>query len=74
MNGLGPETMIQCLSKIHVKLRSETRSQGYTTFSCSTQLSLAFILPIYYVIMPTLVGMLTFISRKNTTFEDLKAK
>ena len=37
-------------------------------FSCSTQLSTTFILLIN-VNMPTIVGILTFISRINTTFE-----
>ena len=34
---------------------------GYTTFSCSTHLSMKFIVLIN-VIMPTIVGILTFIS------------
>ena len=37
-----------------------TCAQGYKTFSCSTQLSLKFILLIN-VKMPTIVGILTFI-------------
>ena len=41
--------------------------------SCSTQLSTKFILLIN-VKMPTIVGILTFISMINTTFERLKAK
>ena len=40
-------------------------------FSCSTQLSTKFILLIN-VKMPTIVGMLTFISRINTISESLK--
>ena len=42
-------------------------------FSCSTQLSIKFILLIN-VKMPTIVGNLTFISRINTTSERLKAR
>ena len=42
-------------------------------FSCSTQLSTTFILLIN-VKMPTIVGILTFISRINTTSERLKAR
>ena len=40
--------------------------------SCSTQLSIKFILLIS-VKMPTIVGILTFISMMNTTYERLKA-
>ena len=47
--------------------------RGYKTFSCSTQLSTKFILLIN-VKMPTIVGILTFISMINTTSERLKAK
>ena len=42
-------------------------------FSCSTQLSMKFILLIN-VKMPTIVGILTFISMINTTLERLKAR
>ena len=42
-------------------------------FSCSTQRSTKFILLIN-VKMPTIVGILTFISRINTSSESLKAK
>ena len=42
-------------------------------FSCSTQLSTKFILLIN-VEMPTIVGILTFISIINTTSERLKAR
>ena len=41
--------------------------------SCSTQLWMKFIMPIN-VKMPTIVGILTFISMINTTSEGLKAK
>ena len=49
----------------------ETRRRGYKIFSCSTQLSTKFILLIN-VGMPTIVGILTFISMINTTSERLK--
>ena len=42
-------------------------------FSCSTQLSTKFILLIN-VKMPIIVGILTFISRINTSSESLKAR
>ena len=42
-------------------------------FSCSTQLSTKFILLIN-VKMPTIVGILTFISMINTSSEKLKAR
>ena len=42
-------------------------------FLCSTQLSTKFILLIN-VKMPTIVGILTFISMINTTFERFKAR
>ena len=42
-------------------------------FLCSTQLSMKFILPIN-VKMPTIVGILTFISRINTLYESLKSR
>ena len=41
--------------------------------SCSTQLSMKCIMLIN-VKMPTIVGILTFISMINTTFESLKAR
>ena len=46
---------------------------GYNTFLYSTQLSTKFILPIN-VKMPTIVGILTFISMINATSERLKAR
>ena len=42
-------------------------------FPCSTQLPMKFILLIN-VKMPTIVGILTFISKINTTSERLKAR
>ena len=46
---------------------------GYKTFSYSTQQSMKFILLIN-VKMPTIVGILTFISLINATSERLKAR
>ena len=45
--------------------------QSYKAFSCSTQLSLKFILLINFK-MPTTVCILTFISGINAAFYDLK--
>ena len=45
-------------------------AQGYKTFSCSTRLSTKFIMVIN-VKMPTIVGILTFISMINTRSERL---
>ena len=45
---------------------------GYKTFSCSTLLSIKFIMLIN-VKMPTIVGILTFISMINKISESLKA-
>ena len=47
-----------------LKISLETRSRGYNFFSCSTQLSMKFLLLIN-VKMPAVVGILTFMSRKN---------
>ena len=48
------------------------RPRGYTFFPCSIQLSTNHI-PLINVKMPTIVGVLTFISMINTTSERLKA-
>ena len=45
----------------------------FKLFPCSTQLSMKFILLIN-VKMPTIVGILTFMSMINTTSEGLKAR
>ena len=52
--------------------KGQIRPRGYNTFPCSTQLSQKFILLIN-VKMPTIVGILTFISTINTTSERLRA-
>ena len=52
---------------------TNTWPPGYKTFSMLTQLSTKFILLIN-VKMPTIVGILTFISMMNTTSERLKAR
>ena len=51
----------------------QTRAEVIQLFSCSTQLSIKFILLIN-VKMQTIVGILTFISTINTTCERLKAR
>ena len=53
-------------------LKSYLAPEVIKLFSCSTQLSMKFILLIN-VKMPTIVGILTFISMINTTSEKLKA-
>ena len=55
------------------KDKGETRPRGYKLFSCSTRLSTKFILLIN-VKMPTIVGILTFISVKNATSKSLRAR
>ena len=47
--------------------------RGYKRFTCSTQLSMTFIMLIN-VKMTTIVGILTFISMKNTTSENSETK
>ena len=47
--------------------------RGYKTFLCSTQLSMRFILLIN-VKTPTIVGILTFISMMNTSYERPNAR
>ena len=54
-------------------LKTSTGPKVIKLFSCSTQLSMKLILLIY-VKMPTIVGILTFISMINTTSEKLKAR
>ena len=53
--------------------RGHSWPRYYKTFLCSSQLSSKFILLIN-VKMPTIVGILTFISMINTTSERLKAR
>ena len=52
---------------------AEDWPRGYKPFLSPTQLSMTFILPIN-VKIPTIVGILTYISRINTSYESLKAK
>ena len=56
-----------------ISLRKRELARGYKTFLYSTQLTTKFILLIN-VKMPTIVGILTFISRIITTSESLKAR
>ena len=53
-------------------MNSEGLVEIIKMFSCATQLSMKFILLIN-VKMPTMVGILTFMSRINTALEGLKA-
>ena len=65
MNGIASDKKI-------LNIMNTYRPQGYKTFLCSTQLSMKFIMLIN-VKMPTIVGILSFISTINTTSESLKA-
>ena len=49
------------------------RPQGYKTFFMQTQLTMKFIMLIN-IKMPTTVGILTFISMKNTTSESFRVR
>ena len=51
----------------------KTGPEVITLFPCSSQLNTNFIQPIN-VKMPTIVGILTFISMINTSYESLKAQ
>ena len=51
----------------------EIKPRGNKTFSCSTQLSTKFIMLMNFK-MPTIIGILTFISMINTSFDSLKAR
>ena len=67
---------IVIIFKIHKncgKYRFQNWDRGYKLFSYSTQLKTKFILLIN-VKMPTIVCILTFMSRINTTSDRLKAK
>ena len=62
----GPLTYESGALPIAKKLRRQgTRHRGYKIFSCSAKLSMKCFLLIN-VKMPTIVGILTFISRKKT--------
>ena len=61
------------LSNIVLILRHVLAPRTIKLFPCSTQLNTKFIILIN-VKMPTIFGILTFISMINTTFESLKAR
>ena len=61
------------LNVIFLIFSSKARLEVIILFPCSTQLSTKFILLIN-VKMPTIVGILTFISMMNTTSKRLKAR
>ena len=79
--------LVRSMTSLCYELWCETRALGTDTytgnkslgtdviklFSCSTQLSMKFILLIN-VKMPTIVGILTFISRINTASKNFKAR
>ena len=65
--------MEACNSQPQRKEQLEIWPRGYKTFLCSTLLSMKFIMLIN-VKMPTIVGILTFISMLNATSERLKAR
>ena len=47
------------------------QAQGFKLFSCSTQLSIRFILLINVKMPTNVIGILTFISMNGTTFDGL---
>ena len=51
----------------------KTKRGGFKAFSCSTKLGMKFIM-LMNVKMPTIVGIVTFISMINRTSERLKAR
>ena len=61
------------LSQEFALINQSLGPEGIKLFPCSTQLSRGFILLIN-VKMPTIVGILTYISMINTSPERLKAK
>ena len=64
---MGTKNRLKCWNK------SAILTQGYKTFSCSTELSMELILLIN-VKMPTSVGILTIISKIKTASESFKAR
>ena len=62
LNDLGK---INCLRRSEVSVEGSSGPEVIKLFSCSTQLSMKFFLLIN-VKMPTIVGILTFESRKNS--------
>ena len=58
---------------LDVSFLEEPGPEVLKLFSCSTQLSMKFIMLIS-VKMPTIVGILTFMSMINTTSEHVKAR
>ena len=65
-------TEVLLFASVFVSLTEKNRPRGYTTFLISPKLSMKLILLINLK-MPTIVGILTFISRLNTASERLKA-
>ena len=70
LSGTKPELYLTCITGKdtlwHVlPIKTQIRPQGDKKISCSTQLSKKFFLPIN-IKMPTIVGILTFMTRKNS--------
>ena len=67
--------LVLCTHNIYVglEIRNLSGLKVVKQFSCSTHLSMKFILPIN-VKMPTIVGILSFISRINTTSDGSKTR
>ena len=63
LNDLGK---INCLRRSEVSVEGSSGPEVIKLFSCSTQLSMKFFLLIN-VKMPIIVGILTFVSRKNSS-------
>ena len=70
---LSPSLHNQSVHMQTTKKKTQIRPRGYKLFSCFTQLSTKFFLLIN-VKMPTIVGILTFISKINTASEKVKAR
>ena len=68
------DTTAQTYAVFRSKAEPNIIPGAYKTFSCATWLSMEFILLINGVKMPTTVGILTFMSRINTSYEWFKAR
>ena len=65
-------TLVTQQKVLDKKCRPNIWPWGYKTFLCSTQLNMKILL--IGVKMPTIVGIITFISRINTSYESFKAR
>ena len=71
--GVMLRNLLDCMMVILASSWQKPGPEVIKLFTCSTHLSMNFILLIN-VKMPTIVGILTFISMINTTSERLKAR